>query len=61
MITLKITNSIGFDSIFDADFENEYVLTVKDHLKLIVTTRLDAVLLYNQDEHVQSYMFRLHF
>ena len=47
-----MSNRTCFGSIFDADFENDYVLTEKGPFKLIVTIQLDAVHLYNQDEHV---------
>ena len=56
MINMNISIGIPFDSVFGADYDFEYISTVKfeprlDHL----TTRLDAVKSDDQHKHVDRH------
>ena len=64
MTNLNISIGIPFDSVFCADYDFEYISTVKGHFEPRLdhlTTRLDAVKSDDQHKHVDWYTFRLHF
>ena len=55
MTNLNISIGIPFDSVFCADYDFEYISTVKGHFEPRLdhlTTRLDAVKSADQHKHV---------
>ena len=64
MINMNISIDIPFDSVFGADYDFEYISTVKGHFEPRLdhlTTRLDAVKSDDQHKHVDRHTIWLSF